>query len=80
MLIKDPEQIYHILFTPDERLALQTTYDILLSIMNKFSSSDNIVSLESGETIRITELSRTLGILDGLMRTKYWKTFDDEEE
>ena len=67
MLIKDPEQIYHILFTPDERLALRTTYDILLSVMNKFSANEEIVALEDGATIGILELSRTLGILDGLM-------------
>lgn len=80
MFIKDPEQIYNIIFSSDDRVAMRKTYDILLTIMNKFSSSDNIVSLESGETIGITELSRVLGILDGLMRQKYWKTLDDEEE
>ncbi len=80
MIIKDPEQIYNICFTSDERMAMRTTYDILLTIMNKFSASENIVAMESGEMIGINELPRTLGILDGLIRKKYWKICNDEEE
>lgn len=80
MLIKTPEY-YTILLTPDERMAMRTTYDILLTIMNKFSTSGEIVAMESGETIEILELSRTLGIIDGMMRQKFWRPFnvDDEE-
>ena len=80
MVIKDPEQIYNICFTSDERMAMRTTYDILLTIMNKFSTSEEIVAMESGETIEIIELSRTLGIIDGLMRKKYWKAIKHDEE
>ena len=80
MIIKDPEQIYNICLTSDERLAMRTTYDILLTIMNKFSASKDIVAMETGEAIEIRELSRTLGIIDGLMRRKYWKTDDGEEK
>ena len=79
MLIKTPEY-YTILLTPDERMAMRTTYDILLTIMNKFSTSEEIVAMESGETIEILELSRTLGIIDGLKRQKYWKTLDNDDE
>ena len=80
MVIKDPEQIYNICFTSDERMAMRTTYDILLTIMNKFSTSEEIVAMESGETIEIIELSRTLGIIDGLMRKKFWKAIKHDEE
>jgi hypothetical protein len=80
MIIKDPEQIYDIFLTPDEKMALRITYDVLLTTMNKFSANKEIVAMESGETIEIIELSRTLGIIDGLMRKKYWKAIKHEEE
>ena len=49
----------------------------LETLKDTFTDDTELVSLETGESITMEEISRVLGILDGLKRNQIWEVKTD---